>query len=253
MPERTLPQLFEDSVRQYPDRILIWEKKADQYQGTTYSRMRLLVHEFAAGLMRLGLIGAVLVAGPFPAVAAVTAIVAAVTALVAAAALAEVAALAEIAALTHLPTAHLAAAGLGALVVAFVSFGVPARLAIAAVRPLALMAAMLRPHLRLRGHDDAIVVLGVLEIALRRDHVAGRERVAGERHVLLGDMRRRAPDFHVGAVRFVVPRQWILGLAAAATAPAILLSLSHVPFDHLLSGLAPHPPCPLFGEPTQGP
>jgi len=55
MPVRTLPQLFEDSVRQYPDRILIWEKKADRYEGTTYSRMRALVHEFAAGLMRLGL------------------------------------------------------------------------------------------------------------------------------------------------------------------------------------------------------
>src|SRR5262245_31713559 len=168
------------------------------------------------GLVRLGLVGAVLVAGPFPAVAAVTAIIAA-------------AALAEVATLAHLPAAHLAAAGLGALVVAFVSaFGVPALLAIATIRPLALMAAMLRAHLRLRSHDDAIVMLGVLEIALRRDHVAGRERVAGERHVFLGDMRRRAPNLHVGAVRFVVPRQWILGLAAAASAPAILLSLPHV-------------------------
>ncbi|MHB8094763.1 MAG: AMP-dependent synthetase/ligase [Candidatus Aminicenantales bacterium] len=55
MPERTLPRLFEDSVRQYPDRILIWEKKEDRYEGTSYSRMRTRVHEFAAGLMRLGL------------------------------------------------------------------------------------------------------------------------------------------------------------------------------------------------------
>src|SRR5262245_60519163 len=175
--------------------------------------------------LRLGLIGAVLVAGPFPAVAAVAAIVAA-------AALTEIAALAEIATL-----AHLVAAGLGALVVAFVSAFVPARLAIAAVGPLALMAAMLRAHLRLRGHDDAIVVLGVLEIALGRNHVAGRERIAGERHVFLGDMRRRAPDLHVGAVRFVVPRQWILGLAAAASSPAILLSLPHVLSITCLAGL----------------
>src|SRR5262252_6822039 len=40
-------------------------------------------------------------------------------------------------------------------------------------------------------------------------------------------MCRRAPDLHVGAVRFVIPRQWILGLTAAAAAPAILLSLPH--------------------------
>src|SRR5262245_50739283 len=121
-----------------------------------------LVERGIVARLRLGLVGAVLVAGPFPAVAAVTAIVA------------PAAALAEIAALAHLPAAHLVAAALGALVVAFVAAFIPALLAIAAVRPLALMAAMLRPHLRLRGHDDAIVVLGVLEIALRRNHVAGR-------------------------------------------------------------------------------
>ena len=96
-----------------------------------------------------------------------------------------------------------------------------------AISPFAGMVAMLRAELRLRGHDDAVVVLGVLEKALRRDHVAGRESIACERHILLGDMRRRPADFHVGTVRFVVPRQWILGLAATAAAPAILLSLPH--------------------------
>ena len=94
--------------------------------------------------------------------------------------------------------------------------------------PVALMLAGLAAELGLRRHDDAIVMLGVLEIALGRDHVAGGERVAGERHVFLGDMRRGAPDLHVGPVQFIVPRQWILGLAAtAAAAPAILLSLPH--------------------------
>ena len=86
---------------------------------------------------------------------------------------------------------------------------------------------MLRTELRLRRHDDAVVVLGVLEIALGRDQVAGSERVAGERHVFLGDMRRGPANFHVGSVRFKAPRQWILGLAATAAAPAILLSLPH--------------------------
>ena len=41
-----------------------------------------------------------------------------------------------------------------------------------AISPFAWLAAMLRAELRLRRHDDAVVVLGVLEIALRRDHVA---------------------------------------------------------------------------------
>jgi len=41
-----------------------------------------------------------------------------------------------------------------------------------AISTFAWLAAMLRAELRLRRHDDAVVVLGVLEIALRRDHVA---------------------------------------------------------------------------------
>src|SRR5262245_56987771 len=96
-----------------------------------------------------------------------------------------------------------------------------------AIATFAWLVAMLRAELRLRRHDDAVVVLGVLEIALRRDHNAGRESVAGERHVFLGDMRRGSADFDIRAVRFVVPCQWILGLAATAAAPAILLSLPH--------------------------
>src|SRR3974377_1965596 len=74
-----------------------------------------------------------------------------------------------------------------------------------AISPFAGMVAMLRAELRLRSHDDAVVMLGVLEKALRRDHVAGRESIAGERHILLGDMRRRPPDFPAGPVRVGVP------------------------------------------------
>jgi long-chain acyl-CoA synthetase len=55
MAERTLPQLFEDSVRAYPANVLIYEKRGGRYQGTTYSEMRTLVHRFAAGLKALGL------------------------------------------------------------------------------------------------------------------------------------------------------------------------------------------------------
>src|SRR5262249_48120319 len=82
--------------------------------------------------------------------------------------------------------------------------------------------------LLLRRHDDAVVVLGVLEIALGHDQVAGGQRIARQRHVFLGDMGRRTPDLNVGTVGFVIPCQRILGLAAtAAAAPAILLSLPH--------------------------
>jgi long-chain acyl-CoA synthetase len=55
MTERTLPRLFEDSVAKYPDNILMWEKLADTYEGTTYRAMRERVHAFAAGLMSFDL------------------------------------------------------------------------------------------------------------------------------------------------------------------------------------------------------
>lgn len=55
MAERTLPQLFEDSVRTYPRNVLMWEKRDGRYQGTTYLEARTLVHRFAAGLKSLGL------------------------------------------------------------------------------------------------------------------------------------------------------------------------------------------------------
>ena len=88
--------------------------------------------------------------------------------------------------------------------------------------------ATLGAELRLRGLDDAIVVLGVLEIALGCDEIAAGECVASERHVLLGDMSCGPTDLYVRSVRFIAPRQWILGLTATAAAtPAILLSLPH--------------------------
>jgi long-chain acyl-CoA synthetase len=55
MAERTLPRLFEDSVAKYAGNILMWEKPADTYEGTTYRDMRERVRAFAAGLMSLDL------------------------------------------------------------------------------------------------------------------------------------------------------------------------------------------------------
>jgi long-chain acyl-CoA synthetase len=55
MSERTLPGLFEASVKAFPENVLIWEKTGPRYEPTTYAAMRLLVRRFAAGLMSLGL------------------------------------------------------------------------------------------------------------------------------------------------------------------------------------------------------
>ena len=104
-----------------------------------------------------------------------------------------------------------------------------ARLACMAIRALT----MLRRELLAIGHDDAIVVLGVLQIVLGKHVVARRLRVARKSHVLLGNMSRSATDFHVRAVGLKAPRKRVLVLAvvvivvvASATA-AILLSLPH--------------------------
>ena len=55
MPERTLPLLFEESVKKYSKNILMWEKTSDKYEGTTYEQLQKLVHQFAAGLQVNGL------------------------------------------------------------------------------------------------------------------------------------------------------------------------------------------------------
>jgi len=53
--QKTLPQLFENSVAKYPNNILMWEKKGDSYMGTTYRDMQKLVYQCASGLIHLGI------------------------------------------------------------------------------------------------------------------------------------------------------------------------------------------------------
>lgn len=55
MSNRTLPQLFEDSVKKYSKNILMWEKTGIKYEGTTYEEMNKMVHQFAAGLIATGI------------------------------------------------------------------------------------------------------------------------------------------------------------------------------------------------------
>ena len=53
--ERTLPNLFEESVERYGDNVLMWENRGNGFEGTTFSEMRVLIHQFAAGLIRYGI------------------------------------------------------------------------------------------------------------------------------------------------------------------------------------------------------
>jgi long-chain acyl-CoA synthetase len=52
--QRTIPQLFEESVARFPDNVMMWEKKEGAYKGSTYRELRQRVYEAAAGLIDLG-------------------------------------------------------------------------------------------------------------------------------------------------------------------------------------------------------
>lgn len=52
--KKTIIDLFESSVRQYPDNPFLWEKTTDKFEPTTYREVRRQVYETAAGLMALG-------------------------------------------------------------------------------------------------------------------------------------------------------------------------------------------------------
>ncbi len=52
---KTIPALFEGSVKKFPDNILVWEKTKDKYQGITFSQIHSKVHRLAAGLLNLGI------------------------------------------------------------------------------------------------------------------------------------------------------------------------------------------------------
>ena len=54
MPERTIPQLFENSVKKFAGNTLMREKIRNEYEITTYSEMKSLVYNFASGLLNLG-------------------------------------------------------------------------------------------------------------------------------------------------------------------------------------------------------
>jgi long-chain acyl-CoA synthetase len=53
--QRTIPQLFEDSVKKFPVNTLMWEKTSDKYESTSYLEMKKNVQDFAGGLLKYGI------------------------------------------------------------------------------------------------------------------------------------------------------------------------------------------------------
>ena len=76
------------------------------------------------------------------------------------------------------------------------------------------------------GHDDAVVVLRVLEIVLRQHGVAGRLGVTCERHVLFRDVGGCAAHFHVRPVRLEAARERVLVFTVALCAVALTVALA---------------------------
>lgn len=52
---KTIIDLFETAVANYPDNVYLWEKSNGQYKGTTYKETHEKVHDLAAGLVEMGL------------------------------------------------------------------------------------------------------------------------------------------------------------------------------------------------------
>jgi hypothetical protein len=85
-------------------------------------------------------------------------------------------------------------------------------------------------HLLPVGHDDAHVMLGMLQIIFCQHRIARRLSIARKRQILLGNVRRRAPDFHIRPVRLeaAAKRVVVFPVVVVPAAPtAILLSLPH--------------------------
>ncbi|MCD7978507.1 MAG: AMP-binding protein [Tannerellaceae bacterium] len=52
--KKTLVDLFEESVKKYPENPFLWEKTTDRFEPTTYTQVKEQVYELGAGLVALG-------------------------------------------------------------------------------------------------------------------------------------------------------------------------------------------------------
>jgi len=86
-----------------------------------------------------------------------------------------------------------------------------------------LVEGVLLPELLLRRRDQAGIVLGVLEVVLGGDWIAGGLGVTGELKIFLGNVVCRSSDLHLWAIRLIDPCQWIVMVMPAATAAVVAL------------------------------
>lgn len=51
---QTIPSFFDENVKKFSDNIYLWEKTGTRYEGKTYSQVKDMVEQFAAGLLSIG-------------------------------------------------------------------------------------------------------------------------------------------------------------------------------------------------------
>jgi hypothetical protein len=84
----------------------------------------------------------------------------------------------------------------------------------------------------LRRGNKPKVMLGVLQVILRRDRISPRVRVSRKLEVFLGDMMRVAAYFDIRSVRFIGSRQriWASSIVSRPAAHPLVLTWSHFDF-----------------------
>jgi hypothetical protein len=120
---------------------------------------------------------------------------------------------------------------LAIVIVAVKTFVVPLVVLTArdALLRLLIVVGVLLAELFLRGGNETEIMLGVLVVILGGNRIAGALSVTRKLDIFFRNVRSRAANFNVGAVRFVNARQRILAFAVVTASPHALLTVSHVP------------------------
>jgi hypothetical protein len=93
---------------------------------------------------------------------------------------------------------------------------------------LLIVVGVLLAELFLRGGNETKIMFGVLVVILGGNRIAGALGIARKLDVFFRNVRSRAANFDVRAVRFVNARQRILAFAVVTASPHALLTISHV-------------------------
>ncbi len=93
---------------------------------------------------------------------------------------------------------------------------------------LLIVVGVLLAELFLRGGNETKIMFGVLVVILGGNRIAGALGIARKVDIFFRNVRSRAANFDVRAVRFVNARQRILAFAVVTASPHALLTISHV-------------------------